>query len=192
MPLNIPKEITGGLDGSNFIKMKDGDKVYMVLRGDVTGYRQHWVGQETSRCPGKATCAICHSGKKPSFRFRVNVIVKEQDGLYKPKILENGWKLLEQIHNLNDALTENGQDLEKKLVQVSRKGSTQNDTAYTMVVVTDLNPDQQKLFASIPMYNLESLDEQLQAGEQEKQMGTDHGPTLPKREADQWQEDIAF
>ena len=98
-----------GPSNPNFIKLKGGESVTGVLRGEPIEYEE----------PFKA-------GDKPRFQFQLNIVVKENQAL-SAKILRGGWKLYEQLRHLAEA----GWEMEKVYMKISRTGTTQNDTVYS-------------------------------------------------------------
>lgn len=100
---------SSGPSNPNIIRLQDGQSVVGVLRGDPVTFERAFK-----------------PGEKSKFRFWVNFIVKEE-GSYKAKILDGGWKLFAQLKELQDA----GWVLETSWVKVSRTGKGQNDTTYS-------------------------------------------------------------
>jgi len=120
----------GDSEGGDFIRLKDGESVQGVLRGEPFEFHQHWKGQTTVRCIGRDTCTECAAGNKPAFRFKLNMITKE-DGKLAVKVLENGWKLYQALADLNAG----GWELEKNFIRITRTGSGKNNTVYSAVPV---------------------------------------------------------
>jgi hypothetical protein len=115
-------------DGKPRVKLKDKESIYGVLRGDPYEFRQHWVGNRSQICPGEG-CEQCAAGVKASFRFRLNLVSKEGDK-WTAKVLEQGWKVYEQLRSLNSECT-----LDETLIKITRSGSGQNDTTYTVIAI---------------------------------------------------------
>lgn len=137
-------------EGGDFIRLKDGDSVRGVFRGDPFVFRQHWVGQSTIRCPDNDTCERCKAGEKPAFRFKLNFIVKENDQLA-VKVLEQGWKLYQALNDLQAG----GWDLEKNFVVIKRTGKGKNDTVYSANPVPNgtLGPEGLKSVEALTLTN---------------------------------------
>lgn len=93
----------------NEIRLKDGESVQGVLRGDIFEFESAFKPTD-----------------KPKFRFKVNMVLMENGALV-CKILSGGWKLYSQLRELS----ESGWDLETSFVRVSRTGSGINDTVYS-------------------------------------------------------------
>lgn len=104
---------SGGNAHPNQIKLKAGQSVSGILRGEVHEYEQAFK-----------------PGDKAKFRFRLNLVTKV-DGAMKAMVLEGGWQLYQGLKQLSEA----GWDLEKTYIKVSREGSTQNDTKYFAAVL---------------------------------------------------------
>lgn len=103
----------GGGSSSAVIKLKDGQSVTGVLRGNPFEF-------ESAFKPGD----------KPKYRFRLNMVFKV-DGVLQAQILEGGWKLSCQLKEL----LQSGWDLEKTRTRISRTGSGINDTVYSATVL---------------------------------------------------------
>lgn len=112
--------------GKYFLRLKSGDSVKGVFRGEPYDFKQHWVNQRGSVCEGDG-CPHCKEGKKPSFRFRLNFVLSE-NGAMVAKIFEQGWMVYESLRSLHGA----DYDLEKTVVQITRHGSGQ-DTTYSVI-----------------------------------------------------------
>lgn len=124
--MKFPSSNSGG-GSKNYLSLKGGESVQGVLRGDPHIYHQHWTGQNSSLCSGRDSCEKCKAGEKPAFRFKLNMIIKE-NGALSVKVLNQGWKLYQQLRGLH----ESGWDLEKNSIRLSRTGTTKNDTVYNV------------------------------------------------------------
>lgn len=147
--MKFQEEGEGG--GKDLIKLKDKEHVYGVLRGEMYEFRQHWPEPKKSVvCSGEG-CPLCARQMKASFRFRVNMIVSEGGG-WTPKILEQGWKVYEQLRNINK---EN--PIENVLLKLSRTGSGQNDTQYFAMPVKPLTPDVATSIEAITLHDVRAF-----------------------------------
>jgi hypothetical protein len=115
--MKFPKRQNNGDGPSNFLKVKDGESVTGILSGKLYIYYQNGFGP-TAQIVGPG------EGKQ---RFRHNFVVKEGDQ-YVAKVWEFGPKIYDQLA----ALDENGWELEKTLLTISRTGSTKENTKYTV------------------------------------------------------------
>lgn len=122
------KEAAASEASKDFLRLKDGESVKGVLRGEPFEFKQHWVGMHTEVCKGEQ-CSNCKAGNKASFRFRINFIIND-NGRYSPRILEQGWNLYKSLNNLNTDY-----DLEKHIVKLTRHGAGKNDTTYAVIPV---------------------------------------------------------
>jgi len=125
---------------ANFLKLKSGDSVRGVFNGEPDEFKQHWKDKKSILCPGQESCSICMSATddmtdeekrkfKPSFRFRLNFITKE-NGTYALKTFEQGWTVYTALRELSKA----GYDLENHMMKITRNGSG-TDTTYSIVPV---------------------------------------------------------
>ncbi len=121
------KEATASESAKDFVRLKDGESVKGVLRGEPYEFRTHWIGQRTELCTGPE-CVNCKAGSKSSFRFRVNFIVRGEDGKFTPRIFEQGWKMYKDLNGLNTEY-----DLERTVIKITRHGAGKNDTTYAVV-----------------------------------------------------------
>ena len=119
----------GGTSGKNFVRLKAGESVHGIFRGEPYDFRQHWVNNKTQLCTGDE-CELCKAKNKASFRFRLNLIINENKA-YVAKIFEQGYQVYDYIRSLADS----GYDLEKTVVKITRHGSGPNDTSYVIVPV---------------------------------------------------------
>lgn len=138
---------TGG--GKNFLKLKAGESVRGVFRGDPYEFRQHWTANRGVKCEG-ASCELCKSGDKSSFRFRLNLVIQE-NGALAAKVFEQGWT----VYELLKALHEGDYDLEKHFMKITRHG-TGTDTSYSIVPVPNgaVSKDTDKQIAAVKLADL--------------------------------------
>jgi hypothetical protein len=144
-----------GPDSGLFIKLKAGEKVQGVFRGDPHIFKQHWVDNRSSKCAGEG-CEICERAKtndklKAKFRFYINFIVKI-DGVLHAKIFEQSFGTFKDLKTLH----ESGYDLEQTLVSITRNGSG-TDTRYLVLPVKDnggLKADGFKKVHAVPLNEL--------------------------------------
>lgn len=125
--------------GGSFIKLKDGDEVVGVFRGEPHTFYQEFKSK--IEYPYKVAGA--------SFKFRVNFVVKEKDG-YVAKILQGGATLAEQISACRE---EYGLDCAYK---IKRKGSGKEDTVYSVLYKSELAPQAKKEIDQVELKKLTS------------------------------------
>lgn len=137
-----------GEGGATFLKLKDGESVKGVFRGDPFDFESHWKNGSVP-CPG-AGCEFCAQGEAPAFRFRINLVVKE-NGAYTAKLWEQGWRVYEALQGLDVS----GYDLEKTAVQVTRRGSDKNNTTYSILPIpnAELSEDQLKAIGDTKLHD---------------------------------------
>lgn len=133
------KEASGG----SFIKLKDGDEVVGVFRGEPYTFYQEF----------KSRIEYPYKVEGASFKFRVNFVIKSKDG-YVAKILQGGATMAEQISACKD---EYGLDC---IYKIKRKGSGKDDTTYSVLFKSELTPAQKKELASVELLSLTSEKKQ--------------------------------
>lgn len=141
---------SSGAGGANFLKVKDGEKVVGVFRGDPLMFQQHWIGTHGEICQGSG-CPHCISGNRASYRFHINFITKDDKGQYVAKIFTGGKKIYNALSMLNDEY-----ELEKTIVSITRSGSTKDDTVYTIMPIKEhtVTPDKEKAIGAIALLEL--------------------------------------
>lgn len=147
--MNFPERESDG--AGNFLKLKDKETVQGVFRGDPVLRYLHWPqGGSSSPCQGPG-CAQCRAGDKAKFRFSINFITKDA-GTYVAKVFEQGGKAYDDLKKLADS----GYELDKHVVSISRTGSGQNDTKYTILPLPkgELNAQSLKLIAAVELNDL--------------------------------------
>ncbi len=106
-----------GGDKLPFVKIKDGEKIIGVFKGEAHEFGLIW--ETKSHVPiGTA---------KSSFRFRLNFITKE-GASYVAKCLEQGATVYNMLKDLNESYP-----LEETVVEIKRSGSTKDDTRYSIL-----------------------------------------------------------
>lgn len=141
---------------ADYVKLKSGDSIRGVFRGEPHVFYSHWKDGRPYACEGRDICGKCAVGDKTSFRFKINFIVKENE-TYVTKVWEQGWTVFLDLKALN----EGGYDLEKFLMKISRTGSTMNDTKYSVVPVPNgqLSPIQLGHLANVKLVSLSGKEE---------------------------------
>lgn len=103
---------------SNYLKIKDGESVSGILRGELFTYYETGFGP---------TAKIVGLGEGGVQKFRSNFIVNE-GGKYVAKV----WTFGGRVYDTLAALEKNGWDLDNTLLTISRTGSTKENTKYTV------------------------------------------------------------
>lgn len=142
-------------DSRNFLKLKAGESIQGVFRGEIYDFRIHWADSRSSVCAGKDICELCKSGNKSSFRFRVNFVTKEATG-YVAKLIEQGWNFYGDMRSLN----EGGYELEKFVVKITRQGEGLH-TKYTILPLPNglLTASSEALISKVTLNNLAHIAE---------------------------------
>lgn len=138
----------GGI--KNRVKLKSGESIRGVFRGDPIDFKQHWVNDRGITCSGTNECGPCEEGKKPSFRFRINFVTSE-NGVYSAKVFEQGWNAYVAMRSLHEDY-----NLEKYVVKITRTGSDKQTTKYSIVPMPngEVTPDLEKKIAEIELNDL--------------------------------------
>ncbi len=127
-----------GEGAHKFLKIKSGESVKGVCRGEVYEFYIKWEGNNslvvTSSTPGA----------KP--RFRINFVVKE-DGKFTSKIFEFGPMVSNQLHDMSEDY-----DLSETVIKISKSGQGL-ETQYSVIPLKDPAP-----LAEIRKVPLEILD----------------------------------
>lgn len=105
--------------GKNYLKLKDGEKVSGICAGDLYEFFAVWKNGKPIEVPEGSPGA--------GFRFRICIIVKE-GAVYVPKVFEQGVSVYKKLSELNEIYP-----LERTLIQISRKGSSIQDTEYSIM-----------------------------------------------------------
>lgn len=146
---------TGG--GGEFIKLKDKEFVHVIFMGEPYEYSCVWKDNKYQKVPDDTP--------KAKFRFRMNAVVKENNGEYVPKIFEQG----ATVYNMLKALNDEYQGLESVIIKITRSGSAMNDTEYSLLPLRQEVPATTKaVLAKLTLLKLEH-DTNSQAN------GADHG-----------------
>jgi len=130
-------------DGGKFLKLKDGDAVLGILRGEVRDFYQTWTD--------KVSTIVAEGTAKSKFRFRVNFVIMDNEGNLEPKILEQGSTLYKILKELSQDY-----ELETTVVKIKRSGSAINDTAYSVIPLQKAPSDKtMKALESLQLLSLE-------------------------------------
>lgn len=141
--------------GKSFLKLKAGDAIRGVFRGEPYQFRTHWVENRGVVCTGRDKCALCKAGEKSSFRFRINFITQE-NGAYVAKVFEQG----ATVYDSMKAIHEGDYDLSSYIMKITRNGSDK-ETTYSLIPVPNgkLSKDQEKLVSEVALIALADDEE---------------------------------
>lgn len=142
-------------DSRNYLRLKDGESVFGVFRGDLFEYKLHWAENRSVVCSESSQCELCQTGNKAKFRFRVNFLEKEGN-TFIAKIFEQGWAVYDALRTMN----ETDYDLEKYAMKISRKGFGLN-TAYSILPVPNgmVREETEKKLMAIQLNDLGHIGE---------------------------------
>lgn len=137
----------------NYLKLESGGSVRCVFKGDTFNFRQHWKNNKGVVCVGYDECQICHEetdDAKSSFRFKINIIIKENEA-YTAKIFEQGGT----VYDVLSGFGKDGYDFDTHLFKITRLGSGK-DTKYQISPVPNgtLTPAQLEAIAKVPLIPL--------------------------------------
>lgn len=132
--------------GGTFLKLKDGESITGVFRGDIYEFFERWDGKKRTVVNPK------DAGAK--FRFRINFVVFE-NGQPVSKIFEQGKAVYFSLGDLNETC-----DLDKTKVRIARRGSGPMDTEYSILpdMKTPLTPMQLNQIENTELQPLEIKD----------------------------------
>ena len=153
--IDMPRE--SKLDKKHFISLKHGEEVTGVLVGDPYHYYHHWEpGQSPVPCTRTDDCQLCKKGLRSSFRFQVNMIVRENDA-FVAKILEQGKTVyLDLQDHHNDCLKYNV-SIENVKTTLARNG-TGTETRYRLKSnYSALSPAILEQLKAVQLHDLEAL-----------------------------------
>jgi|ERR1019366_1431445 hypothetical protein len=140
---------------NNFLKIKAGESIKGILRGEIFDYSQHWNTGKSEPCEGEG-CVLCGEGLKKSFRFRCNILTKEVNPEYGEKyvckIFEQGGVTYDFLKSLAEDF-----DLEKTVLKISRVGEKMQ-TKYTIVPLPGVVDDTK--FKDIPLHDLTKFEKE--------------------------------
>lgn len=134
-----------GVGKDDFVKLKDGDSVKGVFVGDPV----HWYQIFN---PGGRPTVVPQFTKGGSFRFRINLVVVE-NGTYVAKVFEQGKTVWDALNSL-----EEDYKFENFVMKISRKGSTKDDTVYSVIPAPggELTPEQKAKIAAVKLHPLKA------------------------------------
>lgn len=135
-------------DSLPFVKLDDGQSIEGTFTGEPYEFYQHWKDNRSVICPGKDTCEKCKEGDKGSFRFRLNLIVREGQG-FTAKVFEQGAKVYEQLRDIDQEY----EGLEKVAIKITRKG-LQRNTSYSIIPKGVVPEKFMKELAKVPLREL--------------------------------------
>lgn len=137
----------------DFLKLKDGESVVGVFRGDILEYHCKWNGSKSVKCDAEE--------KGAKFRFRINFVTKQGDAL-KSVLWEQGAQVYNDLKALNGDYP-----LEQFFMKITRKGAGMNDTEYHILPVPNgqLDATKEAMVAAVPLQDLNSGLDNTQAAQ---------------------------
>lgn len=143
--MKLPKRsapISEGNGSNLFLRLKDGESITGICRGEVYTFFNRWTGKTSEVVSEDA------EGAKP--RYRVNFVTVEE-GVLVAKIWEFPNAVLEQLEGINDEYP-----LEKTKIKITRRG-TGTDTIYMILPLLKepISPKAMKEIEAVHMNILE-------------------------------------
>lgn len=140
------REITQSEGSSLFLKLKDGESVSGMFRGEVYEFYAKWEGNRSH-----VTNPLDQEAK---VRFRLNFVMKEDSKLV-AKIWEFGLVVYNQLADLDAEYP-----LEETKVKITRRG-TGTDTTYSILplVKEKIDPKTMTAILSVPLNHLEHKEQ---------------------------------
>lgn len=138
---NVDKTVKNIPSGS-FIKLKSGESIKGVFRGEPRCFFSIFNDKTEYEAyvPGS------------SFRFKIPFVVKE-NGAYVAKIFSQGKRFWEMLKKCKEKY---GLD---KVFEISREGSTKDDTVYSLLYEGDLSKDELEQIGKVKLPALVSNNE---------------------------------
>jgi len=121
---------------SKYVRLKDGESIIGVLRGDIDEHYVKWVNGKTHDTTA--------DDKDAKIRYRVNIVVYE-DGKFVAKVFGFGPMLYDHFFELQKEM-----DLEKTKLKISRKGVDTN-TSYLPVPLGLVDEKNLKAIAEVEL-----------------------------------------
>jgi hypothetical protein len=116
-----------------------------VFQGDPVKYWQKWA-------PGSAKEVFSEPVPGSSVRYKINfVMFDEASKKFVAKVWEFTQRTSNMLFDLNEEL-----DLSNTKVKVTRRGSTKDDTTYTIVPLGDVPAKALKEIQAVPLHVLEA------------------------------------
>ena len=147
--MNFPD--TGSKGSQIYLNLKAGEPVRGIFMDDPYLFRIHWLSGKSVLCTmPRGDCAQCDLGNKSSFRFKINVIIKENEA-YIAKIWEQGITSYEALKALHSDY-----NLEKHVMKITRNGTTKDDTTYSIIPLKDgqVNEEMFLKLKEVKLHNL--------------------------------------
>ncbi len=116
------KSGSGAAGASDYVKLKDGEAITLILRGEIYSFYSVYGKQ------GEALSTDYGAAEK----HKVNVIINE-GGVLKAKIFQFSGPLYTQFVKINERCEKNRSDITKHKVKVARTGSGAKDTRYSAI-----------------------------------------------------------
>ena len=144
--MNLDHNPPVGGGGTMFLRLKDGEAVKVIPRGENKVFYVKWNGSASEE--------VDRSEPGAKFRFKFNVVMNE-GGKYVAKIFENGPSLYNALKELAEDY-----DLEKTVIKIKREGSGLETRYHAMPMPTQLGEDQLAAIAAVELPDLDGKKDQ--------------------------------
>jgi hypothetical protein len=149
-----PKSNGGGL----FLKLKDGDRISVVFKGEPLVTYVHWVSGKYQTCSYDDSCEYCKKGIQQSARVRFNVVTAV-NGAFVAKIFDAPWSVYEQLQKLSS----DGWDIDTSRLIISREGELKETKWFINPAPGGaIQPDLLKQINSVKLHDLRPKSEQVE------------------------------
>lgn len=142
------REVSNGDGGGNiFLKLKDGESVNGVLRGEIYEFYAKWV-------QGRGYVLVDESDPEGKSRYRINIIVREENR-FVAKIWEFGITVNNQVADIQADLEAAKEKLDETKLKITRHGGG-TSTEYNVLASREkMTPKMLKEIAAVPLNILE-------------------------------------
>lgn len=150
MNWNTAGEKADELSQGTIIKMKGGQDIEGVFRGDPVMDRKHFIDQKPNECIGLPNCPLCAAGHKASVKFYLNMAVKTSSG-YSMRVMGFSPGKFTQLNSIRSKIKT---PFERTSFSVSREGEGL-DTDYIIIPQGEC-PDMVEV-ESLPIFDLPTV-----------------------------------
>lgn len=140
--------------GKDLIKLKSGESVKGVFRGEITDFAVHWKNKRSLLCAGDGCKHCADPDMEPAkWRFMVNFVMQE-NGAMVAKIFEQSGATYDTLKGLAKEYP-----ITQTQMKVSRYGSGPNDTTYALLPLPRWQVEKalEKKLSEVKLHDLEKI-----------------------------------